>query len=458
MEIIEYNTEFKYEIKDDYLWVDNFKLSDEWEIIRLKKMKIVQKAFMNRSPYIEPTKEYTIAIYAKNKWYILHNGIGKVTTTKKELEIPNLKIIECKFEPLVAIYKYKFDFHIMMIIINLREDVTVLEFKKVAEKEGIIVYNKIKINVYNELFSYRGDKHNIFTTFCEEMIKDYNNNKARIEKLFSIFKKSEHTHKSLAFNIWYKAKRENQQEWPLISNKKQINSIEFPLNSGIYYYHPEKYVGLSKRNDDNEIELIPKIYKTDHSKKENTYLYYYNKTGKVKNDELIKIPHTLRKNEFKHIKKIKILENEKYTEVDYNGEIIETDLKPEYYVYRNIIIQKIKNKIKYEEIEAQLVDENNKRIKTMINGKWENIKGPKIKDVITIPWNYRQIIHDYNKLQRLKEGNITDISNIGIINENSDDIISWPNINDLYISKTIETKRLITFKYQKNTKIQTLYE
>ena len=116
---------------------------------------------------------------------------------------------------------------------------------------------------------------------------------------------------------------------------------------------------------------------------------------------------------------------------------------------------KIKERIK---LDAQLLNENNERSMILYKGEWSLSVGPRIRNVITIPWYYRQIIHDYNKLGRLKEGNIMDLTSIGIVNPDEEDIITWPNIENLYQSKTLETHRLITFKYQKYVNIDVIYD
>lgn len=102
---------------------------------------------------------------------------------------------------------------------------------------------------------------------------------------------------------------------------------------------------------------------------------------------------------------------------------------------------------------VQLLDKNNKRTQIYnTSNEWIKSEGPRIKELITIPWNYKQIIHDLNKLNKLEKGEYSDLSQIGIVTENTPKK-TWPDINNLYISKTLETKRLITFKYRKNEEI-----
>nr|pir hypothetical protein 112 - yeast (Kluyveromyces marxianus var. lactis) [Kluyveromyces lactis] len=106
MEIIEHKVEFKYKSIDEYQWTDNFKLDKQWEILRFKKNKIVQKSYMNRFPYSEPKKDYSIALYSKNKWYCLKDGVGSYISIQKEKpQIKDLTITEIKYEPYLVIYK-----------------------------------------------------------------------------------------------------------------------------------------------------------------------------------------------------------------------------------------------------------------------------------------------------------------------------------------------------------------
>ena len=118
-EVVEYKLVFKYNKIDNYVWSDNFILSEEWEILRLKGHRIIQKSYMGRSPYTEPKNDYIIALYSQNKWYCLKDGVGEVTSPIKEKpNIPNLDIISCEFEPHLSVYKYEFDFHIMITLLN----------------------------------------------------------------------------------------------------------------------------------------------------------------------------------------------------------------------------------------------------------------------------------------------------------------------------------------------------
>ncbi|WP_375667032.1 hypothetical protein [Bartonella sp. CL26QHWL] len=447
--IIEYKIEFRYRIDDILLWCDQFQLNEEWEILRIKTNRKMQKTFMDRSPSVEPQKDYDIALYTKNKWICLKDNTGYVVSNlNKKPEIPNLEIKSFTATPFLTVINKEFDFHTFMTILHLKDNIKVLEFKRPSLKEGLITYNNMRIEIYDKLIVYKGEKQKEFLKFVNSLTFE----DEQISNIMNMLDKDDtKTHKSIAYLTWYKAKRESQNEWPLISTERKENSIEFPKNSGIYYYYPNKYVGLAKRNDDNPQLFIPKIYKLDHLKNENSFLYKY--TNDIPLENRIKIPNIL-----KSVKNMPKLNNQKYIELSYENKIIEMDKNPEYYVYRNIILRPINEEIEIEDFNAQILDKNNERVEIYVNNKWKNDSGPRIRNIITIPWHYKQIIHDYNKLNRLKKGPIMDLTHIGVINPKGDDIITWPEIDNLYVSKTLETRRLMTFKYQKNVKIEILYD
>lgn len=463
MQIIEYKIIFTYTEIHNLLWSDNFELNSEWEILRIKHTKTIQKSYMNRSPYIEPKQDYNIALYTKNQWICFDTKANKgsfISNSKEEIKIPNINIIDYNCTPYLVNIKSEFDFHIMMTLLTQRDNIKILEFKRPALTEALIIANDLKIEIYDSLFSYKGDKIKEFNELVQKLLIIYEKESEEIKILFSkldeSIPKTKYTHKALAYKTWYKAKRENQSEWPLISITKQKNSIEFPKNSGIYYYYPNKYVGLAKRNDNNDEIFIPKIYRTNHLENKKSYLYnYLNDTQN--NLQKIKIPHSLNNKcpyKLKYSRKRQYLNNQPYQEINEEGEIIITDIKPEVLIYQNIILANINQDYSHIKLKAQLIDKENKRIMILtLNDKWIESKGPRLRNIITIPYNYKQIIHDYNKLGRLKSGKIMDLSHIGIVNEKDDDIITWPIKDELYISKTLETHRLMTFKYQKFVKI-----
>lgn len=217
---------------------------------------------MGKKPYIKTNMPYEIALFNKNRWIYLHGGIG--TTTGNTLEIPNLKIENIEKIPIAIIYEDNFGFHEMVTVMQMQEEITVVEYKKLTLKEAIIIYRKLKINVYNCLLTYKGKYIDEFKYFCKYILKKDQNQQKSISLLFSRLEPcNTDTYKSLAYETWYKAKRENQTEWPLISKYPKENSIEL---DGVWYWYPERYVRLIKRRDDNIQPLIPKVFKTKTEK------------------------------------------------------------------------------------------------------------------------------------------------------------------------------------------------
>nr|CAJ57283.1 hypothetical protein [Millerozyma acaciae] len=458
METLEYIVKFKYKEPDYLIWFDDMKLSKNYPIIRIKDRKNLEKSYMDKLANNEPFKDYKIAIYNKNKWITLKDGEGEtITCSKQKIEIPNIEIYEYSFQPILTTYTFDYDLHTLLTILQLDERITILEYKDLILKEGRFMFNKIKIYINYKILSYRGKNQQEFKQICKEIKNIYNEEYKTIKTLMDKCDKIENykTHKSIAFRTWYNAKRENQREWPFIDTKPNKNSIEFPKDSGVYYYYPNGYVGLAIRNDINSEKYIPRIYKTNHLENKNSILYKYINNIEIK--EEVKIPNAIKKS-YGNVKKIKKLENEKYTEIDYKGNIIETNIESEWLVFNNVIIKPYNYKESIDII-AQILDKDNKRIKILnSNNEWIKSPGPKIIGIPALPYNYKQILHDYYKLGRLKEGKIIDLTHIGIVKENRDDIITFPTIDIDYISKCLETKRLMTFKFNKNTNIRILYD
>lgn len=434
---IDYTIYFKYNIENIFEWCDEFKLNKEWEIIRINKIRNVEKSYMGKKPYQLTNKEYEIAIFNKNRWIYLNKGEG--ITNGMTLNIKNLDYKIIKKEPKTVIFKKNFDFHVMMTVIQSKENIKIVENKKLSIKEGVLISNKLKMNIYNSIISYRGKYHNEFKCFCENIYNIYLNEKDEIETLFKKLSITDsNTHKSIAYKTWYKAKREIQNEWPNISTVKIENGIEFPENSNIWYYgNNNTKVKLIKRKDDNDEIYIPKLFKNLSYDIENIKL-----TQLLKNNNELNI---------KIRKVIKMLEDEKHIELNYKGKIISSEEGAEYVSYNGMIIYKLKNKINLDKCEAQILDENNKVVKIYIDNKWKNPKNnvPN-RNKIIIPHYYKSILYDLKKLNKIENGDYTDLRDIGIVT-NKTKTITWP-IKELddYIPYSMETTRLITFKYQKN--------
>jgi hypothetical protein len=444
-EIIDYIIRFSYESINNVNWVDNFEVNKEWPIIKLKTNRIVEKKFMNKTYYNKPKQCYDILLNNKNRWIYLYNNEGSTTVSNiNEFYIPNLKINKIRAYPYNQIFKFKYNIQVLLLIIEMDNRFTIIEKSKIDVVKWIVIYKKCKMEIYENVIafkSYKEYKHKEFNDFCEIVYELYSDSAKKYLKLFSKLDKRvpepNMTHKSLAYKTWYKAKRENQGEWPYISNKYVEGSIEFPIGSGIYYYHDKYKVYLGRRNDDNDEIYIPKTYKRQPVDKTNRKL----------------LPSTI--NNYNDYKISKIynninITNEPYIEISYNGKIIEAAYNSRYVVYDNSVVKRNVEIDLPIGIKAQLLDKTNNRIK-VLKEKWENNPGPKIKGIITLPWYYKQIIHDYNKLGRLKDGPLMDLSNIGIVNKHGVDIITYPlNGRKLYVGKCLETHRLLTLKYQKN--------
>nr|CAC08229.1 hypothetical protein [Schwanniomyces etchellsii] len=448
-EIIEYKLKFTCKPYNKLLWFDNFICNEEWQIIRINDIKKIEKAYMDKNSNTYTEKNYDIALYRKNKWVTIKNNNGiTIVPNKDDFKIPGLIIDKKEYIPILTIYKFDYDFHVLLTILQRCEKCVLVEKIKLAYVEAKIKFDKTDLTINGNVISYRGTNQQKFKCICNEINKMYKNEYKDIKSIMDLLDKPnidpKFTHKSLAYRTWYNAKRENQREWPLISTIKTENSIEFPKNSGIYYYYPDKYVGLAERKDINSEKCIPKIYKTNHLNNTNSILYKYINNVPIENT--VKFRNCLKKLK---ISKIKKLENEKYLEIDYNGKIIETYKKANVMVYMGLIIKYIEFEEK-EEIKAQILNKENKRI-IILNrdNEWVKSEGPRILNIPALPYNYRQIIHDYYILNRIKEGEIMDLTHIGIVNPEDDDIITFPKIDTLYTNKYLETHRLMTFKYTK---------
>lgn len=434
--VIEFKVYFTYVIENLYKWCDDFEINEEWQILRLNKIKHVEKVYMERSPYLKTRKNYEIALYTKNKWIYLENGQGEMTSFTEDINIPNLKIVNKIIKPNVTLYKLNFNLQVMLTIIGLNNEVIITETKTPAIKKALLIYNKLYIELYDDIFVFKGSNINEFEKFCKRFETEYKNKSKDIEELFNkvdVYKKD--LYRSLAYKTWFRASRINQKEWPYITNVKIENGLEFPKDSGIWYYHDKYKVALSKRHDDNNEIYIPKLYKT------------------IKENNVYKIPYSIKTNGYKNAAYIREWKGEPCTIIDFKGNIIETDLHPLYIVYDNIIIENTEEKYETEGI-VQILNKNNK-VEAIIDEN-DNIiqyNGYRIRNKLCVPWYYKQIIHDYNKLGRLKEGNYTDLMDIGIVSAADNDIITWKNIKNLYVSKCLETNRLVTFKYKPNISI-----
>lgn len=454
--ILEYIISFTFEPINKLIWCDDFKVNEEWPVLRINNRRIVQKSYHDKSPYNEPKVDFDIALYSKSRWYCLNtkNNIGTVIKTyNKDVFIPNLKVIEKEAKPHVSYVKFKFDLQILGIIINNKEKLEILEKNIIKDLIKVRIDHNSYMEIKNSIIKYKGNNHKYFYDLMEEVFENYNMHEKYYKEIYKKLgiKIDYDCHESMSPLTWHKAKRSNQLIWPEISLKE---GLEFPKNSGIYY-KSDKYVGLAKRNDDNPEIYIPKITNRDHTKYENSILYKYINDIDIEDK---KLPDSLNKI-FKVRYKRKMDDNDKVVEIDFNGDIINTDINPEYVMYNGYIICDFDNEIKTYEgkiPKGQILDKNNKRAFIITDKKIKNCYGYQLRNIITLPWYYKQIVHDYNKLGRLKKGVIMDLTHIGIVKEKENDIITFPYEDELYIGSCLQTHRLTTFKSSSNVIIKNL--
>lgn len=440
MYILEYIVYFTFRNQNPLLFADNFKLDGEWEVLRINNIKNVEKSYCNKKPFNQPKENFDIALFRKTRWYYLDfkKCTGFVVKFSNDpIKIPNLEIISQNSEPYVVCEIFNFDLQILLTLVNSMPNVEIIE-KKINERKCVIIHENLIIECSTSFLKYKYKEQEKFRSFVSELKELYDEYDDVIGKLYNIvgIEKKYLSHESLAPKTWYKARRENQQKWPEISTEPV--GLEFPKNSGIYY--PQKNVGLSKRSDDNNETYIPKLYKTNHSKNDKSFLFQY-------------------LNEDNDFKKTEILSNEDLEnsiEIDFNGDILCIPKNP-LFISRNKKLVGI-NKQYYEipkNIKGQILGKNNHR-EYIITKENEIISNPgfKIKNMLTLPWYYKQIIHDYNKLGRLEFGDICDMSNIGVVDPDSTETITYPVFSkDLYVGQCLETHRLMTFKHQNDVKI-----
>ena len=455
MNILEFSYNFTFEYQNPLIFADNFKLTYEWCVLRINSLKTIEKTYCNKTPFNQPSVAFDVALYNQSRWYYLNFDTCTGTVikfNKQKIKIPGLNIINQNCKPYVSCIIFDFDLQIMLTMLNTKNNITIIEKEIFPDKCKIILNNEFYIECGNSIFKYKGNNHKTFKIHIDKLKHEYQQFEKQVMNMYSILnlKLLYKTHESIAPKTWYKAKRQNQQkEWPKIVSQ---GGIEFPKNSGIFY--DKTNLGLARRIDDNDEKFIPKIYKTNHLKNEDSLLYKY--INNISIPENIFPPHI-------KSKEIKILTNQqlKYAvEIDYNNNILEIPKYQLYYSFEKYFIKNIINEsFNYiDNIQAQILNKDNKR-DFIINYKNEIIKnkGYKLKNIISLPWYYKQIVHDYNKLGRLKYGPLMDLTHIGIVNPNSTDTITFPyKDKELLISTCLETHRLMTFKYQANVILKTM--
>lgn len=447
-------------------FIDNFDFNEDWSYIQYKHSNaIVSFGYMNRYPQITGKMDDLILFhkYTTYRFNIKTNtGYVILSYNPDKLYIPCMKNINIvQRNSYTTLCMFDFDFHCIMTLFSTMEDVVILD-KHIHYTRSSILYNQLKIDVVNGHMCYTGFKdQDLFRKFCTDIEILY---KKEAKKYIAIFDKlkcnhdsidSSTTHLALSYEVWYKGSRENQREWPIVSTKVlNDRSIEFPKNSSIYYtpLKENQYVGLSLRHDDNALLYIPKLYARDH-RLISSYLYDYihNTTTYTLFQLSSSVKDTVKKYG-KLLKKYRdIKEDDQGIYINYNGDIYLRDIHPNVCIYKNKVIGTVSIKFENIDFKVQLLDKESKR--SMVLNKydeWENNPGDRIKGIPALPYYYKSIVHDYNKLGRLKNGDYMDLTHIGIVDPNEDDIITFPlksNLN-LYVGTCLETHRLCTFKYK----------
>jgi hypothetical protein len=424
-------------------------------------------------PYFAADSANDILLYSKNKWWYLNSSCGTgsvVMPTADKPVIPSLEILSFEPAPHLSVYHNKFRFHVMMVILCQMPDVYVLEQKEIRALSAIVLIRGLKINVYDSVMSYKGTSHDEFKSVCAHVYNAYLNESERLLNLFDncvdpCEPDPQKFNLSMSYRTWYSAAREIQGEVPLIFNNLAeaedcgrvigANVIEFPPNSRIYYSHPKYFVRLSKRHDDNSEVYIPKLYKTSGVQSPSVPV-------------VLKLPYAVHNNRSIKFCRAKhrrvLLLGEPYASLSYDGTIESVDIGAKVVAYKfgdtELVVGAFLNGPftlgVLLGVTAQLLDKNGYVSMFFIESQDMWVKPlertPKIRAMITLPWYYKQIIHDYNLLGRLKIGPLQSLDHIGIVDPNKTDIITYPVSPEieLYKGSCLETHRLMTFKRKHN--------
>lgn len=472
--ILRWYFEFCFDQIDVPRYIDEFDFSEEWPFIQIiRGNRTIKLGYMNKSPQITG-KITDVSIFHKYTIYRIDSATctGTVVSTT-EPQLPRLPLQITKQIPYTTKFEFSFDYHVMMTIMAQMDDVQILEHKEIALLKATVIYCSVKIDVVQGILSYTGIEHNEqFLELCSHLQAKYAEESPPLLRLFSQLgdypvKKAGDTtdplggidpgatHLALSYDVWYRASRENQREWPDISSE-QINdrSIEFPHDSGIWYTPPpDRYIGLSLRHDDNVHLYIPRIYQRDHRLHDSYLRDYIEGTQNVRPP---KIPVAV--NKAAKLYGTYFRSHYNYTNthdalfLEYTGDVIMTYRNPKHIVYRDYVIGCVTRDTHalMNDGDVQLLDRNWRRCKVLQNGTWIDDHGPRIMDIPALPYYYRQIVHDYYKLGRLRDGPYMDLMHIGIVDPDGSDVITFPvpDMANLYVAATLETHRLLTFKFR----------
>jgi hypothetical protein len=456
--ILRWYLEYEFHHIDVMKYIDDFEFNHEWPFIQIMRdNKITSLGYMNKSPQITG-KPSEIYIFHKYTLYrIDSNSCTGNVIVSGEASLPNLDIIITKKVPYTIKYQFEFDFHTMMVILASMDDVDILEHKQVSLVKSNILYQSIKIEVVQTIFSYTStENHDLFYSFCDRVCKKYEQESKSILKLFSYLPEPEidpgKTHLALAYDVWYRGSRENQREWPDISTKPvNDRSIEFPKESGIWYTPPpEKFIGLSPRHDDNIYKYIPRIYIRDHRIHYSHLRDYIQGTSEFSNLSIpILVKQSIRIYGVPYVNPKPLDGTKDVMYLSNSGSVMMSYNNPKYIVYVDQIIGLVTHYQLEIDADIQLLDREWKRVKIFKDDQWHDSQGPRVLDIPALPWYYKQIVHDYHKLGRLRNGPYMDLMHIGIVDSKGTDIITFPvEISKLYIATCLQTHRLLSFKFK----------
>lgn len=444
---IRWIAKFTYPRLCPLLFVDHFVMNDQWPYIEVVVgNRVVSLGYMDKQPQIE-YHQYPLLLFSKYRIFKLTEEHGQVivsTQAKEAIAIPGLSFTEITFEPYTSLVQFPFDFHTMLVIMDTSPEGVILESNTPALTRATVIYRSLKIDVVEGTLSFSSEKdHPLFYTIAKDLEYRYHLEGAEIRALFDRLDTPQpppgRTHFAMDYEVWYRGSRENQRVWPLVQRHPPDLLPGSLFFHGLWYLPPEGkgYVGLSLRHDDNPHLYIPRCYLKPPAPSTFTIPVAVRQTCK-RYGALLKAPYAS-------------FEGQPYLLVDKRGVIIECSEHPEVMVYNHRIIATLKDKPSFfVSCEAQLLDRHFQRARILIGGVWQDAPGVRLHGVITIPWYYRQIIHDYHRLGRLRIGPLMDLSHIGIVDPEADDIITFPadTLETLYIAPSLETHRLCTFKYK----------
>lgn len=451
--------EYKFNHIDILSYVDTFEFNDEWPYIQIVRgNQTVCLGYMDKSPQITGNA-CDVSIFHKYTVYRIYKAScsGNVIVSG-EASLPGLQLDITRKMPYTVKCQFDFDFHTMMVILATMDDVLIFEGTHVALTKASIMYQGMKIEVAQTVLSYTGvERHDFFRDFCHRLYGKYNRESEPIIKMFDILPDPQvdtaKTHLALAYDIWYRGARENQREWPSISTSPANDrSVEFPKDSGIWYTPPEgKYVGLSLRHDDNIYKYIPKIYMRDHRLRSSYLKDYLNNTSTFSSFSIPTLVSKSIRNYGNVCSKPRLYQGDsEVLHLNSDGSIMMRYNNPKHIVYNGMVVGVVGKKFDNVYGEVQLLDRGWNRSKVLANGIWHESSGHRILDIPALPWYYKQIVHDYNKLGRLTNGPYMDLMHIGIVDAEGKDMITFPvdDISRLYVSPCLQTHHLLTFKFK----------